>query len=50
MLRLGTENIHVIAVFVFCIGVIVQDTAFHPSSIFAGAFLVTILPHQVVRA
>ncbi|CCM04226.1 uncharacterized protein FIBRA_06393 [Fibroporia radiculosa] len=29
----------VMAVIVFCIGVIVQDTAFHPGSIYAGRFI-----------
>lgn len=37
--RLSRKYTIVLAVFVFCIGVIVQDTAFHPSSIFAGRFI-----------
>lgn len=37
--RLSRKYSIVLAVFVFCIGVIVQDTAFHPSSIFAGRFI-----------
>ena len=36
-------GIGTVAVIVFCIGVIVQTSAFHPSSIFGGELVVTIL-------
>ncbi|KZT73597.1 general substrate transporter [Daedalea quercina L-15889] len=37
--RLSRKYSIVLAVVVFCIGVLVQDTAFHPSSIFAGRLI-----------
>lgn len=36
--RLSRKYTIVVAVMVFCIGVIVQTTAFHPSSIYGGKF------------
>jgi len=37
--RLSRKYSIVFAVVIFCIGVIVQDTAFHPGSIYAGRFI-----------
>ncbi|PCH42530.1 general substrate transporter [Wolfiporia cocos MD-104 SS10] len=37
--KLSRKYCIVLAVVVFCIGVIVQDTAFHPGSIYAGRFI-----------
>ncbi|TFY58399.1 hypothetical protein EVJ58_g6441 [Rhodofomes roseus] len=37
--KLGRKHSIVLAVVIFCVGVIVQDTAYKPSSIFAGRFI-----------
>ncbi|KAH9838602.1 general substrate transporter [Rhodofomes roseus] len=37
--KLGRKHSIVLAVIIFCVGVIVQDTAYKPSSIFAGRFI-----------